>query len=145
MHCCDENYSVGKKFTPVWVSKNISPNGLQWLLTEVLQACLFYVHIYAKIQKFIQLSLNLTKICHFTTKCGKLHYLLNGMTDLNKLGMMLENFSIKYMKVKIFKFQIDPSSVSVVRHLGFLKLILKLIHRYTWEPILHQCAKLRGD
>jgi len=52
------------------------------------------------------------------------------MTDLNKLGMMLENFSVKYMKVKIFKFQIDPSSVSVVRHLGFLKLILKLIHRY---------------
>jgi len=59
-------YSESKKFTP--------PRGFLKIFSKRLRIFkqnfrrLLYVHIYSKLQNFIQLSLNLTKVCH--VKCN---------------------------------------------------------------------------
>jgi len=58
--------------------------------------CLFYVHIYAKLQNFIQLSPTSTMLCHIEhnrfvnfcislDKCEKLQYFCSNTTDLYKI------------------------------------------------------------
>jgi len=59
-------YSESKKFNP--------PRGFLKIFSKRLRIFkqnfrrLLYVHIYSKLQNFIQLSLNLTKVCH--VKCN---------------------------------------------------------------------------
>jgi len=47
----------------VWVKK-LYPLRFSEFFQKFLSKILLYVHLYAKIQNFIQLSLNLTKLCH---------------------------------------------------------------------------------
>jgi len=60
--CTSITYSVSQK-NPPWGFVVFSSNGCEFLLRPNF-TCLLRVHIYARVQTFIQLSATLTKLCH---------------------------------------------------------------------------------
>jgi len=78
---------------------------------------LYCVHIYAKLQNFIQLSLTLTKLCHIERdhlvnfyisleKCEKCDISAAIRPSATKFNLVTQNVSVKWMAVKNFNFKI---------------------------------------
>ena len=79
-----------------FLAKNICWTTEKFCLENFM--CLLYVHIYTKLQNFIQLSHTLAKLCHI--KCD---HVVN-CCKMWKIGTMMQNMSIKCIARKEFNF-----------------------------------------